>query len=425
MLRVLADIYRTSREAPEAFRSEYETTTSYVLMLLASSDLPEVERAVAAGGENALHCAAGSGCLEVCEYLLRASPKLNFQQDSHGHTPLLWAVRHGLYGAVQLLLQHGAVVQHADRRGLTALHWAAALGYPRICQLLFSSPGVTSEQMGDRRCSRGWTPLHSAAYGGSAECCQILLDVIGANINLRTPGEEWTSLHLAAMKGNAEALEVLAPRASAEVLLALDVQGRSARDLAIEFGHKDAALVLQDPEEAHERLVQKWSKLLDSSGAEIQLRDLLDVALGVEAPELERVGKEALELSCHVTDLEFRITGYVLEVRCCDGPDGAAPSRVYYARSAEQRKLERVQFLVPRLRPNGLPLWEMGGSFRFRVTGCCERGPQRLPARTIRQVTSSWSEAYVLHNCRRRPSSRQRVVSKATRPRWPPAMSSI
>lgn len=36
--------------------------------------------------------------------------------------------------------------------------------------------------------------------------------------------------------------------------------------------------------------------------------------------------------------LRFRIAGYVVEVKDCRGPSGAAPARVYYARSSEQRK---------------------------------------------------------------------------------------
>jgi len=422
-LRLLEDFYRTSQEAPEAFRAEYEATTAHVLRILQVTEPEELE-AGSCGGQNALHCAAGCGCLEVCEYLLKHSPRLNFQQDSHGHTPLLWAVRHGLFGAAQLLLRHGAVAQHADRRGLTALHWAAALGYPRLCRLLLAAPRLPEQEVGNCRDSRGWSPLHSAAYGGSADCCQALVEA-SADVDLRTPEEDWTPLHLAAVRGNAKALEVLIPRASAEVLLALDLEGRSAKELAEEAGQKAAAQVLQDPEEAHQRLVCKWAKMLDG-GPEVKINELLNAAIVLQAPDVERIGKSAVELSCHVTDLEFRITGYVMEVRRSDGPDGAAPARVYYARASEQRKLERVQFLVPRLRSNGLPVWEVGGTYQFRVTGCCERAPQQLML--PRQVSSSWS---MQANLTQRKSKQSRNGScephtrhtkrLPSRTKWPPA----
>jgi len=261
-----------------------------------------------------------------------------------------------------------------------------------------------------------------------------LIELANADVGVRTPGEEWTPLHLAAMQGNAEALEVLAPRASSEVLLALDVDNRSARDLAEEAGHQDATQVLKDPEEAHQRLVCKWSKMLDTAGPEVKLSDLLSAALGIEAPELERIGKDAVELSWHITDLEYRVTGYVVEVRRVDGPEGAAPSRVYYARAPEQRKLERVQFLVPRLRTNGLPVWEQSGTFQFRLTGCCDRANQ-LP-RAVRQVSSGWSAPACLVRPRTKQRGRAASLSDAaavrkralaaqrrpqSRPRWPPS----
>lgn len=435
-LKLLEDFYRTSQEAPEAFRAEYESTSSHILSMLESCADHELEHGSGFGSENALHCAAGCGCLEVCEYLLQRCPKLNFQQDSHGHTPLFWAVRHGLLGAAQLLLRHGAVAQHADRRGLTALHWSAALGYPRLCHLILAAPGLAAEVV-DSRCSKGWSTLHLAAYGGSADCCAAL-EAAGADVAAWTPDETWTPLHLAALRGHAEALAVLIPRSSAEVLLALDLHGRSARDLAEEQGHEAAALVLQDPEEAHQRLVCKWADMLETGGPEVSVADLLTASLAVQAPEIERVGKDAVELSCHVTDLEYRITGYVVEVRRTDGPDGAAPARVYYARAPEQRKLERVQFLVPRLRSNGLAVWTCPDACQFRVTGCCERVRQQLPC-TARQVSSEWSEVACMQplrckSCKKAssraascggsggamPRGRRGSCRASSRPRWPP-----
>ena len=38
--------------------------------------------------------------------------------------------------------------------------------------------------------------------------------------------------------------------------------------------------------------------------------------------------------------MRFRVSGYVVEVKHCGGPDGAAPARVYYARTVEQRKAQ-------------------------------------------------------------------------------------
>eukprot|EP00435_Cladocopium_sp_Y103_P042896 s1142_g12.t1 len=199
---ILAGLYRSSLEAPEAFQAEYEASTNRVLSILQSFQFQEIDLQL--DDRNALHYAAGCGCLELCEALLRQHPQLNFQEDRHGHTPLLWAVRHGMAGTMQLLLRHGAVPWHSDHRGLTAVHWACALGFGRLCKLLLMVP-LNAEAMKDQRCQRGWTPLHSAAYSGCAACCDHLLSA-GADDTLKTPRSEWTALHLAALQGQAGGL---------------------------------------------------------------------------------------------------------------------------------------------------------------------------------------------------------------------------
>lgn len=394
---ILAGLYRSSLEAPEAFQAEYEASTNRVLSILQSFQFQEVDLQL--DDRNALHYAAGCGCLEVCEALLR-HPQLNFQEDRHGHTPLLWAVRHGMAGAMQLLLRHGAVPWHSDHRGLTALHWACALGFGRLCKLLLMVP-LNAEAMKDQRCQRGWTPLHSAAYSGSAACCEHLLDA-GADETLRTP-RDWTALHLAALQGQVEALKVLASHCSTEVFLALDAQGLSALDLAKESGHLEAAEVLRHPEETHRHLVRAWYKCL-SRGPKVAFDDLIEAALLIKAPEVEKVGQDALELCCQVVDLGFRIAGYVVEVKDCRGPSGAAPARVYYARTKEQRKVDEVEFLVPRLRQtSGQAIWQRGGTYQFRLRGCCDRRSAPDPY-SLRQVVSDWSVALSLTGRSSRPS---------------------
>ncbi|CAE7467804.1 secG [Symbiodinium pilosum] len=385
---ILKALYRTSLEAPEAFKAEYEATTSRILSILESFPLRR-EECETLEGENALHFAAGCGSLEVCQALLERHPELNLQEDPHGHTPLFWAVRHGLVGATQLLIRRGAASWHTDKRGLTALHWAAALGFARICSLLLAVPAARA--LKNQRCSRGWTPLHSSAYGGSAKCCSALLQA-NADVGLRTP-QEWTALHLAAVKGHVEVLQILLPYCSTEVILALDYHGCSARDLAQEAGQSNAAEALQQPEDMHRHQARCWHQCCQKQ-PEVKLSDLLAAALHIEAPILEKVGRDAVELSCHIVDLQFRMSGYVVEVKHCGGPDGAAPARVYYARTVEQRKVELVEFLVPRVRSSGQAVWQQGERYKFRIRGCCERrlapdpGAVRQASRRSKELAS-------------------------------------
>ena len=120
--------------------------------------------------------------------------------------------------------------------------------------------------------------------------------------------------------------------------------------------------------------------------------------LHLKAPEVEKVGKDALELCVQVIDLglgilrshcwegsaqvcdhvmyhaapvdqqqfnqisRFRIAGYVVEVRDCKGPAGAAFARVYYARSNEQRKAHGWVFgwlLLPSCMHSGMPWYHV------------------------------------------------------------------
>jgi len=399
-LVVLRGMYNNARHAPEAFRAEYAASTEYALALIEESTRAELEGVDVGEGsmnENALHCAAGCGCMEACTLLLKRFICLNFQQDDQGHTPLFWAARHGMVRTAELLLRHSADAQHANAKGLTALHVAAMHGYSRICQLLLSVPG--SRECVDRVCDCGWTALHQAAFSGSVATCQALVEKGSADFEAATPAEGWTPLHLAAAQGHAEVAAYLASL-NGGFLRALDARGRSALDLARLGRHTEATSVLSEPDEAHQRLARQWSRLLKSADLERQIPDVPVPPLQISPPQVYRVSEDFLELVCDITDLEYRLIEYVLEVRRYDGPWGAAPARVYYARVGEQRKLDQVRFQVPRQRQTGGPaLWEPRGVYQFRLIGRCERCPQ-VPVAPW-QVASEWSKPVSLPSSQR------------------------
>lgn len=411
---VLQDLYASSCQAPEAFRAEYSGTTHYVLTLIEESDLSDLE-ATGAGGcsgsENALHFAAGCGCIEACSLLLQRSMRLNFQQDGQGHTPLFWAVRHGMVRTAELLLGSSADAEHTDAKGQTALHVASAHGYARVCQLLLALPGV--RQSADRRSNCGWTALHQASYSGSSAACRILVEQGNADTGATTPAEAWTPLHLAAMQGHADIVEYLSSQDQA-VVLARDAHDCSALDLARLGGHAEAVSMLREPEDAHQQLTRKWSRLFESADPKHRLPDVPVHPLEILPPQVYRVTEDVLELICDITDLEYRLIEYVLEVRRCEGPYGAAPARVYYARVGEQRKVDQVRFEVPRVRQTGGPaLWEARGVYQFRLVGRCERCPQ-LPAPVAPwQAASEWSAPAALQRPRRERSQARRPRARA------------
>jgi len=226
-------------------------------------------------------------------------------------------------------------------------------------------------------------------------------------------------LHLAALNGRFAAVCYLLSVAPLEVVLAVDADGASALQLAERNGHVETAETLRGPEEEHRRLVHKWSDMLRDARPEAHLpvhATQEGLAVDLASPQLQRVSKEILSLTCCVRDLEYRLLEYVIEIRHCDGgPQAAAPARVYYARLGEQRKVDEVAFRVPRRRPSGQTLWVLGGRYQFRIIGRCARCSW-LPFAPW-QIVSAWSEPELLTHVRgaRRRSSPLRHTSRCRR----------
>lgn len=100
-------------------------------------------------GRTALHTASASGSVGSLLLLLRMGAKVN-ARDGSGATPLLVAVRMAQRGSVAALL--GAVgvdLVACDTRGMTALHWAVALGDAGATQQLLSALRGGGVDIGD------------------------------------------------------------------------------------------------------------------------------------------------------------------------------------------------------------------------------------------------------------------------------------
>ena len=87
-------------------------------------------------GLTALHLAAIKGHCDVIA-LLAGSGCMDIEcEDVEGHRPLHLAVEGGSAEAVELLLDMGAEVHAATRRGATPLQMAVTMGYAAIALLL-------------------------------------------------------------------------------------------------------------------------------------------------------------------------------------------------------------------------------------------------------------------------------------------------
>lgn len=137
------------------------------------TDVIEARPVVAADdvqGLRPLHWAALHGHAAAAGFLLRARAAADGPADRLGQQPLHLAARTGAASVVQLLLSHGAPVDHVDVEGCTPLLWAAYGGHaPATASLLGHHAAV------DARDETGQTPLHWAARGHAAVVELLLL----------------------------------------------------------------------------------------------------------------------------------------------------------------------------------------------------------------------------------------------------------
>ncbi|KAG5655370.1 hypothetical protein KAF25_006873 [Fusarium avenaceum] len=92
--------------------------------------------------------------------------------DSHGWTPLHWAVSMGHKSIVEILLRSGASPDLPDLAGWTPTFWAAFKGHANIIEVLWRY------DIAPFRCdNKGLTPLHWAISTGQTEIVKRLLKV--------------------------------------------------------------------------------------------------------------------------------------------------------------------------------------------------------------------------------------------------------
>uniref|UniRef100_A0A672INE5 Tetratricopeptide repeat, ankyrin repeat and coiled-coil containing 1a n=1 Tax=Salarias fasciatus TaxID=181472 RepID=A0A672INE5_SALFA len=152
-------------------------------------------------GETALSAAAGRGRLETCASLLERGAGLEIA-NRRGMVPLLGAAKHGHTQVVELLLKQGADISVSDKQGRTALTLAAAEGHMSTVELLLSKGASLSTADQD-----GLTALSWACMKGQKGAVQLLVEA-GADVNL--PDRQGrTPLDLAALIGDADTVHCL------------------------------------------------------------------------------------------------------------------------------------------------------------------------------------------------------------------------
>ncbi|KAI1899208.1 hypothetical protein AGOR_G00059400 [Albula goreensis] len=174
-------------------------------------------------GETALTAAAGRGKLDVCDFLLEQGAVVQ-QANRRGVSPLFCAVRQGHWQIADLLLQHGADVNISDKQGRTLLMVAACEGHLSTAEFLLSK-GASLTSMD----KEGLTPLSWACLKGHKNVVQFLVEK-GAVID-HTDKNGRTPLDLAAFYGDAEIVHYLVERGA--VIEHVDYSGMRPLDRAI------------------------------------------------------------------------------------------------------------------------------------------------------------------------------------------------
>ncbi|XP_045431553.1 protein TANC1 isoform X5 [Pipistrellus kuhlii] len=198
-------------------------------------------------GETALTAAAGRGKLDVCELLLERGAAVS-QANRRGVPPLFCAARQGHWQIVRLLLERGCDVNLSDKQGRTPLMVAACEGHLSTVEFLLSK-GATLSSLD----KEGLSALSWACLKGHRAVVQFLVEE-GAEIdqmdkNGRTP------LDLAAFYGDAETVLYLVDKGA--VIEHVDHSGMRPLDRAI--GCRNTSVVVT--------LLRKGAKLGNAAWA--------------------------------------------------------------------------------------------------------------------------------------------------------------
>jgi ankyrin repeat protein len=189
-----------------ALNKEHVEVANYLLESGADVTLAD------AGGDTALHLAAGSGLL-TCVTSLLAQDTVAIDTVNHqGATALITAARRGRVDVAKLLIERGADTSKQDTQvqGTALLH-AAYSGHLDVVKVLLEASKAELNTMGQQTI----TPLLGALNKEHVEIATYLL-ASGADITLADEDGD-TVLHLAAQKGYVTLVERMLQIGGAEV----------------------------------------------------------------------------------------------------------------------------------------------------------------------------------------------------------------
>jgi ankyrin repeat protein len=154
-----------------------------------------------------------------------------------GWTPLYVACGKGHVAVARLLLAKGADVNRADKNGATPLYIACLKGHVDAARLVLEKGAEV-----DRATKDGRTPLQAACHGGHVDAARLLLDD-GAALD-RADKNGSTPLFIACWKGHIDAVRLLLAR-GADIERA-NQQGKTPLDTAKNCRHNAIVALLEE-----------------------------------------------------------------------------------------------------------------------------------------------------------------------------------
>ncbi|CAF3034247.1 unnamed protein product [Rotaria socialis] len=183
-------------------------------------------------GETALTNAASHGHMNVIDYLITNHQADIDRTNSRQMTPLLLAVKNGMWSCVEYLLDHHASIEHCDKQKRTCLVIASSEGHLAVIDsLLEKGANVHHED------EEGLTSLSWACLKGHFHACETLL-AHGSNINHEDINGR-IPIDMASFYGDVQLVQLLIDHGS--IVDHVDKNGMRALDRAI--GCRNVAVV--------------------------------------------------------------------------------------------------------------------------------------------------------------------------------------
>jgi CDK inhibitor PHO81 len=224
-------------------------------------------RAVDVYGRNVLHHSAMYGHVESLRHLLAIPGGCDVNvPDYEGSTPLVYGIKEGLAGIVEVLLQAGAALGPTSPGAPLPLSLACEYGMYDIAKLLLQQGAPLDAN------NEGLYPLHLASRQGHRTLTQLLLQH-GAPLEQQDTMQSWTPLFYSASEGHTACTRMLLD-AGARVDVR-DELGWYPWTYALYRGHIQHADWLRLPEEVMD---QPMAVPHDASAASVRLRSASSVS---------------------------------------------------------------------------------------------------------------------------------------------------